>query len=520
MTQLKKLWRPETGIFLGIWLVLMVGGRSRFFRDPGTFWHTFVGEQMLERHQLIYEDSFSCTFAGHSWSPHQWLGECVMAVLHRADGLDTLLLGTVTALACLYTWLAGRFMRAGLHWAAALGFVALTLAASSSHFHVRPHIGTIVGMGCTMAILLDFDARRIGIRQMFWLVPVYLLWANIHGGMLGGLGTIAFAVVGWCTWKMLRADSPLASYRDLSLLTILVAMCGLVALVNPYGIRLPQIWLEIMDSPALPRIIQEHAPLDPWKPDGFMVLVFAGLYVFMLVGVLPKRPRVSWLLPLIWLYLACTRVRHAPLFAISAALAIADMLPFTRWAALVARSGSDLFQYAMTKPIEVSRRDYRPAIIPACVVVVAFLFQALGVQIPIMGHGWAQLDATYWPTDLLPDLRRCASDSSDGRPVFNEYLLGGFLIYYTPGFRVFVDDRCELYGDRWLEDYVKAEWEGTEAYIAKFDKTFGPFAYALTRTGSGYDHYFAHATDWRLVRESVAGCLYERKLATSTFKGG
>jgi hypothetical protein len=35
-------------------------------------------------------------------------------------------------------------------------------------------------------------------------------------------------------------------------------------------------------------------------------------------------------------------------------------------------------------------------------------------------------------------------------------VLGGFLIDYTPGLRVFIDDRCELYGDEWLLNYVHA----------------------------------------------------------------
>ncbi|MBV9122986.1 MAG: hypothetical protein JO112_06500, partial [Planctomycetes bacterium] len=65
--RLKKFWRPETGIFLGLWLVLMVGGRSKFFHDPGTFWHTVVGEQMLSSGRLIDTDSFTFTFAGRTW---------------------------------------------------------------------------------------------------------------------------------------------------------------------------------------------------------------------------------------------------------------------------------------------------------------------------------------------------------------------------------------------------------------------------------------------------------------------
>src|SRR5579871_4759022 len=304
---LKKFFRPETGLFLCIFLLLMIGGRSRFLRDPGTFWHTVIGRQMLTTGHLIYQDAFSFTCAGQRWSPHQWLGECLMALLHGVDQLDTLLLATVTILACLYTWLAHRLIREGLHWSLAAVVVGLTIAASSSHFHIRPHIGTVVFMGLTYAFLCDFEAGRIGPRRL--------------------LGRV----------------SPVRNYRDVGLLALLILGCGLTAFLNPYGLRLPQIWLEIMNA-DLPRIILEHAPLDPRKPDGYMVLLFGVLYLIVLLCTLPRWPRVTWLLPLIWLYLTWTRIRHAPLFSVTAALAIADMLPHTRWAAWVARRGSDLFQ--------------------------------------------------------------------------------------------------------------------------------------------------------------------------------
>src|SRR5216683_5231638 len=129
---MKKLWRPEVGIFLGIWLVLMIGGRSRFFHDPGTFWHTVVGRQLLSSRQLIYQDSFTFTFAGRHWVAHQWLGECLMALIDKIDGLDSLLLVTVTILAALYTWVVHRLIRQGLHWSLALVVGVLTIAASSN----------------------------------------------------------------------------------------------------------------------------------------------------------------------------------------------------------------------------------------------------------------------------------------------------------------------------------------------------------------------------------------------------
>ena len=40
---------------------------------------------------------------------------------------------------------------------------------------------------------------------------------------------------------------------------------------------------------------------------------------------------------------------------------------------------------------------------------------------------------------------------------------GGFLIAYTPGLRVFIDDRCELYGDDRLIEYGRAHERSPES---------------------------------------------------------
>src|SRR5262249_19377956 len=152
-------------------------------------------------------------------------------------------------------------------------------------------------------------------------------WSNVHGGALGGLATMGLAVAGWSCARLARLESPITGFRQVALLVLLIAACGLTALVNPYGLRLPRAWVEIMGSPLLPRIIQEHAPLDPRSPDGRMILLFGLVYAGALASLRPWKPRVTWLLPLFWFYETLTRVRHAPLFSIAAALALAEMLP-------------------------------------------------------------------------------------------------------------------------------------------------------------------------------------------------
>src|SRR5215468_1280329 len=128
---LRHYWRTETVLFLGFWLTLMLIGRSRFFLDPGALWHIVVGEQILAHGELPHVDSFSATFAGRPWIAQWWLGECVLALLHRLGGLDMVFLATVTVLACLYTWLGHRLLRAGMHPLLAVLVVALAILGSA-----------------------------------------------------------------------------------------------------------------------------------------------------------------------------------------------------------------------------------------------------------------------------------------------------------------------------------------------------------------------------------------------------
>ncbi len=499
----------QVWFFLVLWPGLMILGRSQLFRDPGTFWHVVVGERMLASHLLPWADSFSFTCAGRPWIAQWWLADVVLAIVHKISGIDGLLLLTSTALACLYAWVAHRLMTAGLHWLLAALFAAMAIAASSYHFHPRPHLVTIVFLGITFAALCDFEAGRLPLRRLIWLVPLYVIWTNAHGGMVGGVVTIALFAVGRF---VTRWRGPGASLRDHEpwALFALVLLCGLTAIVNPYGLALPRDWFALMTSPVLPRLIDEHRPLLVHR-SGLMVLPLAGLYLAVWLGTLPRRASITGLIPLFWLAMAFSRIRNGPLFAIVAVIALADLFPRSCWAAWLIRRGSDLFQPPVPVPLRGARRAKfapRPALIPIALVLATLGLQMGGVRMPVLGRGWARLDPAVWPVDLLPELKAYERSVPDGTPIFNEMVFGGFLIYHTPGLRVFIDDRCELYGDEGLLCYANS-LEHEPARLDRWAARYG-FQFALTQAGSGFDRYLRTAPGWTLVRATPPASLYRR----------
>jgi hypothetical protein len=486
----------------------MVLGRDRLFGDPGSLWHIVVGQRILTSHEFLATDPFSFTHAGEPWIPQSWLCECGLALLHRLDGLNTVLTATAALLAGLYTWIAHRLLRAGLHPLLSVLLTLLAMLASAYHFHPRPHLLSIVFLGWTFANLCDVEAGRVSLKRLIWLLPLFVLWTNIHGGVLGGFGTLAITVIGWLVAPWVWLDGPNLSPWQMVRLGLLVLGCGLTAFINPYGTALPRTWFALLGSPLLPRLIDEHAPLLEAGWAGGAVLVFGVVYMIALLGVLPRRLRVTWLIPLIWLALSFTRIRHGPLFAVTAVLALADIFPHIRWAAWLARKGSVICRLRPQTAVERDKGiDLAPAVLPCLAVSAALVVQVAGLPLPSWGREWVRLDPRSCPIELLPELRKVESGEPAGTPIFNEMLFGGFLIYHTPGLRVFIDDRCELYGDDDLMAYALA-LRDDPSQINRWAERYG-FNLALTRAGSKFDTYLRE-DGWTILGETKTATLFRR----------
>ena len=509
----RKQFAPFSAlIFSAVWLLLFIAGRDRLFRDPGTFFHTAAGERLLATGQFIHQDHYSFTRFGEPWIAQQWLGEIIMAVIHRIAGLDGLLTVTVSLIALLWSGLALRIERSGMNLAMGSLILALALAASSHHLHVRPHILTILFMTLVYSRLCDVESGRKSMAALLWLIPVFIIWANIHGGALGGIFTLLVAATGWTLARLLGLKSPLSDRRSLTVLWIVTFLGFASPLVNPYGLKLPLTWMEIMGSDAVSELIQEHASVLTLLRQGdmtsyvtiFVILSLGLFYLALLAGTKRHDWRFTWFIPMVWFLLSLSRIRHAPLFAVMAVVAIAEIFPCCRWVQMLGERGLVTFRLRETVR---ERLGGVVVILPAVVMGIALVAFHGSAQLPSSGQKWVKLDGTHWPTEILPELQAIENSLPRGTPIFNDMLFGGFLICHTPGLRVFIDDRCELYGDELITKYVKAERTDFEAWLEAYR-----FDLAILTADSNYSKYFEGNPDWRVVKSCPAAVLY-RKIA-------
>jgi hypothetical protein len=157
------------------------------------------------------------------------------------------------------------------------------------------------------------------------------------------------------------------------------------------------------------------------------------------------------------------------------------------------------------------------AIVPAVLVLLAVGLQTARVPVPLLGAGWVRFDRDFVPVDLNAVVREHLD--RPGVRVFNDANLGGYLIYFAPNARIFMDDRCELYGDEWIEKYSDAMGSppGELAPVfAGWHDRFG-FDYAMViSAAAGKEkppierHLLAHPGQWREIARGQRAVLFER----------
>jgi hypothetical protein len=301
----------------------------------------------------------------------------------------------------------------------------------------------------------------------------------------------------------------------------IVAACGLTPFVNPHGLEMIRIWQRIVASKVLPQVVNEHMPLDPTSPLGLAVIGLGAFYVLMLLGTLPKLPRVSWLIPLVWFALSFKGIRQGPLFAVCAAVAIADLWKHTLWHRLLVKHGDGSTAWDADNAVESQKRFspmWAAMLVPALLVAVSWKLDTLRVQVPVVGSGWARLDPDFIPSDMTKEVTDYAASVPPGTPIFNDANLGGYLIYHTPGLKIFMDDRCELYGDDWIKSYSDTLGLPPEQLGPVFERWAAAYKFerAIVMTQPPekeqppIEQYLSHSPHWREVARGKRAVMYQR----------
>ena len=442
--------------------VLSVG--AKVLADPDTYWHIAAGRWMIAHEAIPTADPFSNSVAGTPWVTHEWLSEVVLAAIYRYSGWTGIILLTALLAGAAVAFFV-YFVMKWIEPLYAIVVAAMAFMLMAPHLLARPHMLAMPMMVAFVGGLVVARERRESPNP--WLLLVMLIWANLHGGFLAGIGLAGFFAV-----EALVEEGWSQGLRWFSFLAL--AVCA--GLLTPNGAN-AWLLLEKLSGTIGGQIIEWRSPdFQTMQPIEMWLLGFLALC--LLLGIRIRATRVILLVGL--LHLALQHVRNAELVGFVAPLAV---LP----------SIAPQFYLAL-------KRGYAELSIPTQVMTGATAATLLAVS------GFLMLDHHRQDEAISPVAAVAAARSMGVKgPVFNSYAFGGYLIFV--GIPPFIDGRADMYGEAFLGRYARAEaGEGLPELLAEYK-----FGWTITEPGLAASRALAHLSDWRKIYSDQFAVVYVRE---------
>jgi hypothetical protein len=431
-------------------LVFIMAARTPL--DSDLFWHLKTGEDMLALGHPVLVDMLSYTRAGTPWVNHSWFAQIILALLWKVG--DYLALGAWVALsATLSMMLVYRRMSAPPLWRTFVVILACLVAAPV--WSPRPQLFSLV----LLAGLANFlDAWQAGRARGWWLIPMFILWSNLHGGYALGVILIVCWIAGELLNHLTGREGALPLRRVLAL-----AGWGLLAwlavAVNPNGAAMWQIPFQTVGVGALQQAIPEWASPDfhdlTQQPFLWMLLGLLGA-----IGLSGRRVDGKALaLVVVFCAMGLVARRNFGPFALLAAPILAEhgWTVFERMIQRLPRLRSS------DRPVP-PRVGYVLNLTIAGMLIFTALVKLYVVTQPVLVDYYMRQS---YPVGAANWLRfNCLSGN-----IFSSYAWGGYIELFLPGHKVFLDGRTDLFGDELIR-----EWSDTASGQAGWRETLERYA--------------------------------------------
>ena len=206
-----------------------------------------IGESVWEHGHLLRHDVFAFTPTLPDWIAHEWGAGVVFYGLLKIFGPPALM-GLKIALAIgalAFGLAAGRKQGCDMNILLLLAILAAACILPGYIPVLRSHAFTYCLFGVTLFCLEELCGGR---RWSMAALPlVMLVWTNLHGGFVVGLGVVFF-----------YAGVAIFLRKDIARMAGTAAACAAVTFINPYGAKFWQY--------LIPALLHPRARIAEWRP--------------------------------------------------------------------------------------------------------------------------------------------------------------------------------------------------------------------------------------------------------------
>ncbi len=398
------------------------------------WWHLAYGKLIAGTGEIPRQDVFSFTAAGAERTDHEWGFQVLVYGLHLLGGSAALILAKALWLAAI-ALVVHRFVsrETGLSpAAAALALVPFALAGHN-RFVLRPDVLSL-GFAAVLAAAL-FRRRTLPatLRDLWWIPGLFIVWANVHGGLIVGVVILASFLTGRTielAWSRRRGASVAGDGRPeprTVLVLLLLSLAG--GLINPFFHRVYAVSFEItaLHESGVFHNLEWRPP--QWPSHWLFFAMVAVSAAVVAAGIL--RRRVDLPAVLCWAFVAAIALKYVRNLAFFGLLAPIFL------AAMIARRTADATLPSW--PERLSR--LLPSPLAAGVLALLGLSFLTGNPRFTTGFG---VDGRRLPVAAVDFL---AATRPPGE-LFNTHAFGGYAIWRLyPDTQVFIDGRDDIFAD-------------------------------------------------------------------------
>ncbi|WP_335904821.1 MULTISPECIES: hypothetical protein [unclassified Bosea (in: a-proteobacteria)] len=465
-----------------IMAAILLARTPALLQDPDSWWHIRVGLDMLATRTFPTIDSYSHSFAGHPWIAKEWLSQVLLALAYQGAGWNGVALVTATAISLtvfLLAWQLGETLKPSLAMALALCLALL----SAFVFTARPHVFTLPIIVIWTACL--FRAAGAGRSPNFALLGLIWLWTNLHASFTLGFVIAAFAGLDVLIRYRLTRPQLLIQW------CIFGALCPLVSLINPYGLKAILATFSVVGANEAVPLITEWRPFNasatPLNEVALLLMVLGLLTSGLRIGL----AKALFVLFALHLYLAHERFVYVFFLLVPLVLAVqvAEQFPAVSVRTWMMEQRDGL------ERLLLGRYQVGLGVIAAPFIVAAGILAGGPVIEPSQKTS-------------AKDALAFATQHGLSGPVLNSYDFGGTLIFH--GVKTFIDGRTD---QLFLNGFTQADdamGRSTGKPLLETQLRKYGIDWALLSAGDGRIPFFDELPGWTRAYSDRYAMIYTR----------
>ncbi|MDD5145371.1 MAG: tetratricopeptide repeat protein [Candidatus Pacebacteria bacterium] len=418
--------------------------------------HIKNGEMVFKYANVFRTNFYSYTEPNSQFINHHWFFGVISYFLSETVGFGGMVIfGTIIL---LFTFLMLFFVskkKADFWLISILSLPTILLLGERTDF--RPEIFSYLFFVIFLYFLIDSEGHP-NQNKIFWLIPIQLLWVNLH--IFFFLGVIL--VLGFLLEKIILNRKNLKGNPQIKKLFFLLLFLIFVCFFNPNGIRgvlypisiFNRQSIQVMENSSFSDILKTGNPLNI-SAKIFIPMVFLSALSFV-IGIRKK---------LIFYGLASIGAAAASFIIFSRGVALFGLI----FLPAVSSNLNGVFVSLKDRLCKKWPRVGKAAgtILIVVLIITFSYFISLGIQEKILKKHVFGIGLTTYSDSSAMFFKK---EGLSG-PIFNDFDIGSYLIYYLfPQEKVFVDNRPEAYSASFFKDVYEPIFEKEEKWQEMLEK--------------------------------------------------